>query len=121
MISEFIKKHQKIIEDRKNEKLTDLNELKKKHQQDDNDEIYKTPCLSHEIGSEYKFDYIGSKVLHNENNLRRRLALESVYIHNERSNACNFKADTKFLIYNTKHFFIHGQHTWSFSMYGPGM
>ena len=83
-------------------KLAELDELKKKHQQDDNDEIYKTACLSHAIKSDHKFDYIGSKILHNENNLRRRLALESVYIQNERTNACNFKVDTQFLSYNTK-------------------
>jgi len=105
--------HDKIIHQRKiqisnlqnvptRSRNKDLNELLIQHQNEDLERNYKTACIDHAIRNGHSFNFNEAKVVHNENNLTKRLCLESMYIHNENNNACNFRIDTEHLNHHTK-------------------
>lgn len=91
-----------INNSRTRSKTKDLNDLIEKHQKDDEEYRYKTACVDHALKEGHRFGYQQTAILHKENNFRKRLALESIYIFNEGQNACNFKVDTQYLNQHTK-------------------
>lgn len=93
----------KRLEDaRTRTKMLELEELKKKHKEEDETSTYKTALITHAIQQQHQFDFDNVKVLHKEDNTYRRKALESLYICKEGYWACNFKTDTQFINTQTK-------------------
>lgn len=82
--------------------MNDLNNLKKEHDEEDLNQRFKTACVDHAMKNEHLFNYGQTEILHKENHLRKRLALESMYIYNERGHACNYRIDTENLNTHTR-------------------
>lgn len=94
--------YQKLERYRTRTKMIELEELKKKHVEEDENTTYKTALVTHAIKQQHKFDYDNIKILHKETITQKRKALESLYIYKQGALACNFKTDTQFINSQTK-------------------
>lgn len=101
-LQERDKQYKKLETTRTRYRELKLNELKQKHQNEDENTTYSTALLSHAMKKNHEFDFDKTKKLMFENDRQKRKAYESMYIVREGYYACNFKTDTQFVNLNNK-------------------
>ena len=79
-----------------------LEEIKAKHADEDQNKNWKTAILDHAIKNNHQFDFENMTPSHYEENHRKRKNLESLYIYAKHNDACNFKQDTMYLNVTSK-------------------
>lgn len=95
-------KYKELEDKRTRDKMNELEQLKKHHEEEDLNKTYKTALVAHSIKKNHTFDFDNTKILHQENLAPKRKALESMYITQDIFNTCNFKSDTQYMHLNTK-------------------
>lgn len=102
IVKERLIQYENLNKKRTRNKAKELDDLKKLHEEEDKNRTFKNAILNHAMMNQHTFDFDNTTILHFEDNIARRKALESAYIYKEGPAACNDKQDTQYLNIHTR-------------------